>query len=82
MEKRFKIGRNQSKLVDQILLAIKLGYRHIDTAEVYNTQAEVGEAIKQSGIPREQLWITTKYNPGWNDIKASSASPQNQLTKH
>ena len=81
MEKDSKLDEINQELVDQILLAIKLGYRHIDTAEVYNTQAEVGEAIKQSGIPREQLWITTKYNPGWNDIKASSASPQESIDK-
>ena len=63
------------ELVDQILLALKLGFRHIDTAEVYNTQAEVGEAIKQLGIPREELWITTKYNPGGKTRAASNASP-------
>ncbi|KHC30639.1 hypothetical protein MGQ_05232 [Candida albicans P76067] len=80
-KKDSKLDEINQELVDQILLAIKLGYRHIDTAEVYNTQAEVGEAIKQSGIPREQLWITTKYNPGWNDIKASSASPQESIDK-
>ncbi|EER31409.1 hypothetical protein CTRG_05139 [Candida tropicalis MYA-3404] len=69
------------ELVDQILLALKLGFRHIDTAEVYNTQAEVGEAVKQSGIPREELWITTKYNPGWRTISASSASPSASIDK-
>lgn len=52
-KKDSKLDEINQELVDQILLAIKLGYRHIDTAEVYNTQAEVGEAIKQSGIPRE-----------------------------
>ncbi|KAF6070516.1 Aldo/keto reductase family protein [Candida albicans] len=84
-KKDSKLDEINQELVDQILLAIKLGYRHIDTAEVYNTQAEVGEAIKQSGIPREQLWITTKYNPGWNDIKASSATKKqvvNQIESH
>ena len=45
-KKDSKLDEINQELVDQILLAIKLGYRHIDTAEVYNTQAEVGEAIK------------------------------------
>ncbi|RCK65516.1 NADPH-dependent conjugated polyketone reductase C2 [Candida viswanathii] len=69
------------ELVDQILLALKSGFRHIDTAEVYNTQAEVGAAVKQLGIPREDLWITTKYNPGWRTIKSSSASPNASIDK-
>ena len=81
MEKDAKDDDINQELVDQILLALKLGFRHIDTAEVYNTQAEVGEAVKQLGIPREELWITTKYNPGWRTISASSASPSASIDK-
>jgi L-glyceraldehyde reductase len=46
-----------------VLEALKIGYRHIDTAEVYDTEREVGNAIKRSGIPREELVITTKAWP-------------------
>lgn len=42
------------------LSALKTGYRHIDTAQVYGNEAEVGEAVKQSGLPREQVFITSK----------------------
>lgn len=40
--------------------ALKLGYRHIDTAVAYFNEAEVGQAIKDSGIPRDQIWVTSK----------------------
>ena len=40
--------------------ALKVGYRHIDTAQSYFNEEEVGNAIKKSGIPREELFITTK----------------------
>lgn len=47
-------------MVKTILMAIKIGYRHIDCAQVYNNEAEVGAAIQQSKIPRDQFYITTK----------------------
>ena len=40
--------------------AIKLGYKHIDTAEAYGNEVEVGIGIKESGIPRNKIFITTK----------------------
>ena len=49
--------------VAAVLQAIALGYRHIDTAAVYGNEASVGEAVKQSGVPREELFITSKL---WN----------------
>lgn len=66
------------ELVEQLLLSLKLGYRHIDTAEVYNTHKEVGEALKRTDIPREDLWITTKYNGGWGQHKGSE-SPEKSI---
>ena len=46
-----------------VLTALEAGYRHIDTAAVYKNEGSVGRAIKDSGIPREELFITTKL---WN----------------
>lgn len=40
--------------------ALKLGYRHIDTATAYFNEQEVGQAIKDSGIPRDKIWVTSK----------------------
>ncbi|MGI6153049.1 MAG: aldo/keto reductase [Christensenellaceae bacterium] len=50
-------------LYDAIRYAIDIGYRHIDTAEFYKNEDVVGQAVKDSGIPREQLFITTKVWP-------------------
>ena len=45
------------------LAALKAGYRHIDTAHAYNEERGVGRAVKESGIPREEIWITSKIWP-------------------
>jgi len=44
--------------------ALEVGYRHLDTAQMYGNEAEVGAAIKASGLPREELFVTTKLNNG------------------
>jgi 2,5-diketo-D-gluconate reductase A len=49
-----------------VLNAFEVGYRHIDTAQMYGNEAGVGEAITASGIPREDLYITTKLNNGYH----------------
>ncbi|WP_241230701.1 aldo/keto reductase [Veillonella ratti] len=57
-----------------VLEALKVGYRHIDTAQSYFNEAEVGEAIAESGIPREEIFLTTKIwidNYGYEKAKAS-----------
>ncbi|VIW44535.1 2,5-diketo-D-gluconic acid reductase A [Streptococcus pneumoniae] len=46
-----------------VLEALKAGYRHIDTAAIYQNEESVGQAIKDSGVPREELFVTTKL---WN----------------
>lgn len=43
-----------------VALALKLGYRHIDTAAAYFNEAEVGQAVAESGVPRAQIWVTSK----------------------
>ena len=46
-----------------VLDALKMGVRHIDTAHAYQNERSVGKAVKASGIPREEIWITTKLWP-------------------
>jgi 2,5-diketo-D-gluconate reductase A len=50
--------------VANVLTGIEAGYRHIDTAKAYGNEAQVGQAIRASGLPREAFFITTKL---WND---------------
>jgi len=47
--------------------ALEAGYRHIDTAEMYRNEKGVGEAIRASGIPRDELFITSKLNNGFHE---------------
>jgi len=59
------------KLVDAIKMAIKMGYYHLDCAETYSTEPEMGAAIKEAGVPREQLFVTTKVLKSIADIPAA-----------
>jgi diketogulonate reductase-like aldo/keto reductase len=47
---------------DAVSFALELGYKHIDTASMYNNEEDVGVAIQESSLPREKLFITTKVN--------------------
>lgn len=58
----FKVPADDTRRA--VLEAFELGYRHIDTAAIYGNEEGVGAAIAESGIPREDLFITTKL---WND---------------
>ena len=51
------------KTKEACLEAFKLGYRHVDTAHAYQNERGVGQAVKESGLPREEIWITTKLWP-------------------
>jgi 2,5-diketo-D-gluconate reductase A len=54
--------------------AFEVGYRHIDTAQMYGNEKGVGEAIRQSGIPREELFITSKLNNGFHEPDRARAA--------
>jgi 2,5-diketo-D-gluconate reductase B len=53
-------GRACARIVEQ---ALRLGYRHIDTAQMYNNEREVGEGVRASGVPRGEVFVTTKIWP-------------------
>lgn len=50
-----------------VLEALEVGYRHIDTAEMYGNEAGVGEAIRESGIAREDIYVTSKLNNSFHE---------------
>ena len=58
----FQISGDE-KTKEACLEAFKLGYRHVDTAHAYQNERGVGQAVKESGLPREEIWITTKLWP-------------------
>lgn len=47
-------------VISSVKTALELGYRAIDTAQIYDNEAAVGQAIAESGVPRHELYITTK----------------------
>ena len=53
-------GRVCARIVEQ---ALRLGYRHIDTAEMYDNEREVGEGLRASGVKRDEVFVTTKIWP-------------------
>ena len=72
-------GRTCARLVEQ---AIRLGYRHIDTAQVYENEREVGEALRASGVNRDDVFVTTKvwtthFAP--HDLERSTKESLNKL---
>jgi 2,5-diketo-D-gluconate reductase A len=65
----FQIEPDQTK--EATLKALEVGYRHIDTAEMYGNEKEVGEAVHASGIAREDIFVTSKLNNGFHDPAAA-----------
>ncbi len=61
--------------------ALDVGYRHIDTAQMYGNEAEVGEAIANSGLAREDVYVTSKLNNGMHKPDDVLRSFDETLTK-
>ena len=53
--------------VNAVRWALELGYRHIDTAQAYGNEKGVGQGLRESGVPREDVYITTKFQPNKKD---------------
>ena len=75
----FKV--NEGDDVQVILDAIEAGYRHFDTAAFYNTEEALGKAIKKSGIPREEFFVTTKVWKTYMGYEGAKKSFEESLEK-
>lgn len=64
-----------------VLQALEIGYRHIDTAQMYQNEQGVGEAIAESGIPREEIFVTSKLNNGFHQPDDARKSFADTLQK-
>lgn len=65
---------NGGAVVDSVVNAVRAGYRHIDTAHRYDNEEGVGEAIRRCGVPREELFITSKlgnHHHGYREAMAA-----------
>ncbi len=58
--------------VNAVRWALELGYRHIDTAQAYGNEESVGRALRDSGVARDDVYITTKFYPGHKDPSAEA----------
>jgi diketogulonate reductase-like aldo/keto reductase len=63
---------NGPECVDAVRWALELGYRHLDTAQAYGNEESVGQGLRESGVPREQIFITTKFYPANRDPAAEA----------
>jgi 2,5-diketo-D-gluconate reductase A len=68
-----------TECVNAVRWALELGYRHIDTAQAYGNEESVGQAIRESGVPREEIFITTKFYPGARDPEAEAVKSLERL---
>ncbi|HXO25118.1 MAG TPA: aldo/keto reductase [Streptosporangiaceae bacterium] len=65
--------------VNAVRWALDLGYRHIDTAQVYGNEESVGQALRESGVPRDEVFITTKFYPANQDPVAAAEQSLRRL---
>jgi diketogulonate reductase-like aldo/keto reductase len=64
---------------DAVRWALEAGYRHIDTAQAYGNESSVGRAVRDSGVPREEIFITTKFYPEHDDPEEEAARSLERL---
>src|SRR3954453_21508075 len=57
---------------NSVRAALELGYRHVDTAQAYGNEESVGRALRDSGVPRDEAFITTKFFPAQEDPEAEA----------
>src|ERR1700757_2112978 len=68
-----------SECENAVRWALEAGYRHIDTAQAYGNEESVGRAVRGSGIPREEIFITTKFYPARSDPAAEAEKSLRRL---
>ncbi len=70
---------NGQASVNAVRWALDLGYRHIDTAQAYGNEESVGNALRDSGLARDEVFITTKFYPGRDDPVAEARQSLRRL---
>jgi 2,5-diketo-D-gluconate reductase A len=70
---------NGPECVNAVRWALELGYRHLDTAQAYGNEESVGRALRESGVPRDEVFITTKFYPARKDPAGEAAQSLRRL---
>ena len=72
-------ARNGRETEEAVRWALEAGYRHVDTAQAYGNEESVGRALAASGVPREKVWVTTKFYPRSRDPEAEAEGSLRRL---
>lgn len=72
---------DDADVADAVVAAIKMGYRHIDTAQAYGNERGVGEGIRKSGIARDEIFVTSKVAAEHKDYKSAADGIEETLKK-
>ena len=70
-----------AETAEKVAKAIEVGYRHIDTAQMYQNEEGTGQGIKDSGVSRDDIWLTTKLNNNNHEPEKVKASLEQSLEK-
>ncbi|NLF55083.1 MAG: aldo/keto reductase [Thauera phenolivorans] len=72
---------NDAEAAAAVAQAIRIGYRLIDTAENYENERGVGEGVRNSGVAREQIFVTTKFNRKWHSVDGARQACEASLER-
>ena len=72
---------DDDKVAEAVRAAVKIGYRHIDTAQGYFNERGVGEGIRTCGLPRQDIFVTTKLDAAIKDYEGATAAIEGSLQK-
>lgn len=72
---------DDDKVADAVRAAIEMGYRHIDTAQAYGNERGVGEGVRTSGTPRDQIFVTSKVAAEHKDYKSAAEGIDETIRK-
>lgn len=71
----------EQQATDAVKAALAIGYRHIDTAEAYGNEAEIGRGVRESGVDRAEVFVTTKLAAECKDYDSAAAAIEESLRK-
>lgn len=72
---------NDQEAANTVAAAVQMGYRLIDTAENYQNETGVGEGLRRTSVPRDELFITTKFNREWHSVNGVAQACENSLKR-
>ena len=72
---------NDDEAAVAVKSALQIGYRHLDTAENYRNEVGVGQGIRDSGVAREEVFVTTKFNKEWHSVEGARTACEASLKR-